>query len=188
MSDNDIVILIDKISGELGKLAKNGLPTSGQGAEIAAKLVDMYDKLKHTQYMDIKGNYYNTLLDEMREELDGYSERGYSRDDGYSGRRNRDSRGRYSRDGRDMRGGYDGGNSYHDGRNMRNNDAYERYMESRQSYRSGKSGNCKDRLVRSAEAYMDEFTQQLQDMLRDSECKEERDAIMGYIERMRNLK
>ena len=187
MNDNDIVALIEKISGGLGKLTKDGLPTSGQNAEIVARLVEMFYKIKHAQYMDIRGEYYSALLDEMREELDGYSERGYIRDDGYSGRRNRGSRGRYSRDGRDMRGGYDGGNSYHDGRGMRNGDPYDKYMDYKQSFRNN-PGGYKDRLVQSASECVDELAQRIQDMIRDSDCPEERDAIMRCVGKLRNLK
>ncbi len=180
--------LIGRICKELNRFADEGLPTTGQGVETAVKLIDMYYKLERINHMKIESTYYETLLDEMQQEIDGYSERGYSRDDGYSGRRHRDSRGRYSRDGYEMRGSYDGGNSYRGGRSMRDNDAYDRYMDSRSSYRGNKSRDCKEQLVRSAEQYMDEFTQQLQDMLRDSECAEERDAIMRYISKLRNIK
>lgn len=181
--------LISRICAELDKIAKQGLPTSGQGAEIVVRLITMLKDLENIKYWQRKGEYYDTALEAMRQELDGYSERGYSRDGDYSGRRRRDSRGRYSRDGYAMRGDYDGGNSYHGGRDMRDDDSYDRYMDEKHSFRSGnKSGSCKDRLARSASEYMEGFTQRLKDMLRDSDCQEEREAIMRCIDNIRSIK
>lgn len=35
--------------------------------------------------------------------------------------------------------------------------------------------------------YMEDFAQEMQEMLRDADCKEERDTITRYIQQIRNL-
>ena len=37
------------------------------------------------------------------------------------------------------------------------------------------------------EQYMDDFTQQMEEMLRDSDCQEERATIKRYIEKIKNI-
>ena len=191
------------IEEELQKIAENGL-TQGK-LDIAYKLVDMYKDLKNTEYWDTKSEYYMAVLEEMQ---DGYSQDGgYSQNDGeYSQRRGqkRDGRGRYSRD-----GGYsgydDGGDSYarrgehyvrghysradsgYSGAGGYSGDHYGRYMDSKQSYRSDKSSGCKQRLMETLEDYMEEFTGQMEEMLKDADCAEERDTIKRYLSKIKGI-
>lgn len=141
----------------------------------------------NTQYWDKKVEYYNTVLDEMRGGYnDDYSERG----------RKRDSMGRYSSNDGRMMPDYDRGSSYarrgehyvrghysrSDGR-----DAYDDYMTQKQSYRSGKSEDCKRKMLAALEEHLDELTTEMSDMSKDAECREERDLVKRYVEKLRDM-
>lgn len=136
---------------------------------------------------DIEVEYYNTVLDEMRGGYnDDYSERG----------RKRDSMGRYSSNDGRMMPDYDRGSSYarrgehyvrghysrSDGR-----DAYDDYMTQKQSYRSGKSEDCKRKMLAALEEHLDELTTEMSDMSKDAECREERDLVKRYVEKLRDM-
>lgn len=190
--------LCEIIEEELHKIAEKGLNTGN--LETAYKLIDMYKDLKNTEYWDQKGEYYMAVLDEMQ---GGYSEarnrdsRGrYSRDDGrmmpdyendssYRGRRSGEHyvRGHYSREGHSRNGGYSRDGGY--GGDYSQN--YDRYMDSKQSYRSSKSPECKQRLMDTLEDYMDDFSRQMEEMLRDSDCAEERSTIKRYLDKIKNI-
>ena len=129
----------------------------------------------------------NTVLDEMRGGYnDDYSERG----------RKRDSMGRYSSNDGKMMPDYDRGSSYarrgehyvrghysrSDGR-----DAYDDYMTQKQSYRSGKSEDCKRKMLAALEEHLDELTTEMSDMSKDAECREERDLVKRYVEKLRDM-
>lgn len=192
------------IEEELGKISEKGLNTGN--LETAYKLIDMYKDLKNTEYWETKGEYYMAVLEEMN---GGYSQENHSLN-GYSERdRKRDSMGRYSRDGNGYsRNSYDSGDNYNgdsfarggrgyvsrgysrDSRNYSGNGYsgyYDDYMDAKHSYRSGKTPECKQRLMDNLEHYMDEFTQQMEEMLRDSDCQEERSTIKKYIEKIKNI-
>lgn len=156
------------------------------------KIISIMDTIENEKYRDIKYEYYNAILDEMQG--GGYSERGYSRDGGYSERR--DSKGRYSRnDGRMP--DYDRGSSYANrgkhwvrGHYSREEgpDSYNRYMGEKQSYRSeGKTEDCKHRMLEALEDHMEMLTQELGEMSKDSDCREERETIKRYIDKLRNM-
>lgn len=180
----------EMIEIELGKIADKGLTTSNLDA--AYKLVDMYKDLKNTDYWETKGEYYDTVLMEMQ---GGYSHNdGRMMDDDYSMRgRKRDRMGRYSRDdgmmrdgqsmarGRGVRGrGYsmnDGGNSM-----------YDRYMDSKMSYRSNQSMDGKQKLMDSLEDYMDDFTEKIKEMHRDADTPEEREMISKFMTKLQNIR
>lgn len=108
----------------------------------------------------------------------------------------RDSMGRYiANDGR-MMPDYDRGSSYarrgehyvrghysrSDGR-----DAYDDYMTQKQSYRSGKSEDCKRKMLAALEEHLDELTTEMSDMSKDAECREERDLVKRYVEKLRDM-
>ena len=184
----DIKDLCARIEDELSKIADSGLTTGN--LEMTYKLIDMYKDIKNTQYWDKKVEYYNTVLDEMRSGYnDNYSERG----------RKHDSMGRYSRsDGRMMYPDYDRGNSYGDesrdygtgrGNYSRSDgrDTYSDYMTQKQSYRSGKSEDCKRKMLAALEEHLNELTTELSDMSKDAECREERDLVKRYVEKLRNM-
>lgn len=181
----DIKDLCARIEDELSKIADNGLTTGN--LEMTYKLIDMYKDIKNTYYWDKKVEYYNTVLDEMRSGYnDDYSERG----------RKRDSMGRYSSNDGRMMPDYDRGSSYarrgehyvrghysrSDGR-----DAYDDYMTQKQSYRSGKSEDCKRKMLAALEEHLDELTTEMSDMSKDAECREERDLVKRYVEKLRDM-
>lgn len=179
----DMEKLCSIIEEELGKIAEKGLTTSN--LETAYKLIDMYKDLKNTEYWDVKGEYY-------------MSEMG-----GYSAARRRDSRGRYSRDDGSMDRDYDRDSSYRGGRRGEHyvrghysrdgyqdggySGNYDRYMDSKASYRSSKSPECKQRLMNTLEEYMDDFSRQMEEMLRDSDCAEERATIKRYLDKIKSI-
>ena len=177
--------LCELIESELSKIAEKGLTTSN--LETAYKLVDMYKDLKNTEYWETKGEYYDTVLMEMQ---GGYSERDYSMmDDDYAMRgRKRDRMGRYARndgmrhDDRMRRGGrrdY----SMDDGYSM-----YDRVMDAKQSYRSEKSQDSKQRLMESLEDYMDDFTEKIKEMAHDADSQDERDLINKFMNKLQNIR
>ena len=180
------------IEMELGKIADKGLTTSNLDA--AYKLVDMYKDLKNTDYWETKGEYYDTVLMEMQ---GGYSHTdGRMMDDDYSMRgRKRDRMGRYSRDD-DM-----GGQSYARGRGGRGysrdggyamNDGgysmYDRYMDAKQSYRSNQSMDGKQKLMESLEDYMDDFTEKIKEISRDSDFPEERELVNKLLSKLQSIR
>ena len=150
-------------------VAEKGLTTAN--IEHAYKLVDMYKDLKEVEHWE---------SEDMEE---GRSQRG----------RRRDRMGRYSKN----QGSY----AYNDGENYedsyaqegnyaqpgRNSDVQRRYSEAKRSYRSNKSPDCKHQLMETVNEYMEDFAQEMQEMLRDADCKEERDTIARYIQQIRNL-
>lgn len=177
--------LMQNIKDELDKIAEKGLNTGN--LETAYKLIDMLKDMENVEYWKCKEEYYSTVQEQM--------EGGYSQNGDYSQRRSRDSMGRYSRaDG--MMPDYDRGSSYARrgehyvrGHYSRANgpDPYDQYMETKQSYRNGKSEDCKRRMLAALEEHMDALTEELGDMSRDSDCKEEREVMKRYIEKLRNI-
>ena len=189
--------LCELIESELSKIAEKGLTTSN--LETAYKLVDMYKDIKNTEYWETKGEYYDTVLMEMQ---GGYSEGNYSMmDDDYAMRgRKRDRMGRYSRDdgmggqsyARDGRRGNQGRNQYSRmgdySSNVGGYSTYDRYMDSKQSYRSDKSADGKQRLMDSLEDYMDDFTEKIKEMHRDADTPEEREMISKFMTKLQNIR
>ena len=191
--------LCELIETELSKIAEKGLTTSN--LETAYKLVDMYKDIKNTEYWETKGEYYDTVLAEMQ---GGYSERDYSMmEDDYAMRgRKRDRMGRYSRedgmmrDGQSMARGRDGNNR---GRNQYSRDGgysmndggysmYDRYMDAKQSYRSNQSMDGKQKLMESLEDYMDDFTEKIKEISRDSDFPEERELVNKLLSKLQSIR
>ena len=167
----DIKDLCARIEDEISNIAEKGL-TSGN-LDTAFKLIDMYKDIKNTEYWDKKGEYYMTVLDQMRDGVGDYSER-----------RGRDSMGRYSSSDGRMMPDYDRGGHYsrNDGR-----DAYDDYMTQKQSYRSGKSEDCKRKMLAALEEHLDGLTAEIGDMSKDAECREERDLVKRYVDKLRDM-
>lgn len=181
------------IEDELRKVSEKGITTAN--LDNVYKLVDMMKDLKNMDYWETKEEYYGTMMDEGGYSQDG----GYSQEGGYSERRRRDSRGRYSRaDGPDT--GYRDGTSYRRGysRNQygggysRNSEPdmerYDRYMHSKNSYRSSKTPECKQRMMDMLEDYMDDFTHKMEELARDSDCAEEKETIMRYLRKLQDIR
>lgn len=66
-------------------------------------------------------------------------------------------------------------------------DTFNRYMEAKQAFRNLKNSECKQRLIDMVVIHMDTLTRQLEDMLRDSDCAEERATIRRYLESFKRL-
>ena len=93
---------------------------------------------------------------------------------------------------------YDRGSSYDDGNHnygsargsyIRSDgrDTYNDYMTQKQSYRSGKSEECKRKMLAALEEHLDELTTEMSDMSKDAECREERDLVKRYVEKLRSM-
>lgn len=175
--------LLQTIHEELDKIADKGLNTSN--LETAYKLIDMWKDMENVEYWKCKEEYYNQIMDEMNSGE-------------YSEARKRDSMGRYSRtDGR-MSSNYDRDSSYRGTRGQhyvrghysRANgpDSYDDYMSQKRSYRSGgKDEDCKRRMLTALEEHMDALTEELGEMSKDADCREERETMKRYIEKLRNM-
>lgn len=196
MKEREKERLCERLEIEAGKIldkAERSELTTG-GLDSLLKIVDIMNKLENEKYWDKKCEYYDAILDEMHG--GEYSERGYSQEGGnYSERR--DDRGRYSRaDGR-MMPDYNRDSSYANrgkhyvrGHYSRNDghDPYMDYMDGKQSYRnSGKSEDCKKRMLAALEDHMEMLTQEIGDMSKDSECREERETIKRYVDKLRDM-
>ena len=162
----------------------NGWGNNGNGGGYVATAATQADIQRG---FDNSAVISKLVLDEMRGGYnDDYSERG----------RKRDSMGRYSSNDGRMMPDYDRGSSYarrgehyvrghysrSDGR-----DAYDDYMTQKQSYRSGKSEDCKRKMLAALEEHLDELTTEMSDMSKDAECREERDLVKRYVEKLRDM-
>ena len=65
---------------------------------------------------------------------------------------------------------------------------YSMYMDAKQSYRNDKSMDSKKRLMDSLEDYMDDFTEKIKEMYRDSETGEERELIGKFMSKLQNIR
>lgn len=177
--------LMQNIKDELDKIAEKGLNTGN--LETAYKLIDMLKDMENVEYWKCKEEYYDAVLAEM--------EGGYSQE-GYSEARKRDSMGRYSRDG--MIPNYDNDNSYrgtrgkhyvrgHYSRANGMEDTYDNYMDKKHSYRSAKDADCKQRMLAALEDHMEAITGDLEEMSRDSDCREEKETIKRYLDKLRSI-
>lgn len=155
----DMYRLCQRIVEELDKIAEKGLTSSN--LENAYKLVDMYKDIKNTEYWETKAQYY------MQEMGGEYSQRN----------QRRDSRGRYARN--------DG--SYSPPGNGRAVDSYDRYLDSKRSYRSSHSDGCKQRMMDTLDEYMESFAAQMEEMMRDADCREEKETISRYLQKLKEL-
>ena len=98
---------------------------------------------------------------------------------------------KYSRDGEKTDHGLDRGTSYRRGysrdRGGYGDETYDRYMRHKQSYRDSKTPECKQRMMDALDEHMDKFTQQMEELMRDSDCAEERTAIRHYLDKLKNI-
>lgn len=204
---NEFEKLCKHIDNELHKIEEKGL---NQGnLETAYKLVDMYKDMA-------KAEYYKMMVGGGMEEMGGFAGEysggysggnggggGYS--NGMSGRRG-GGRGGYSGaySGAGMggmaggRGEYDMESSYarRGGRQRRDSmgryagnysGAYEGYQQAKDEYRMSKSGECKSNVLEMLGQYMEEIKEELSEMSRNADCQEERQEIMKYLDKMRNM-
>ena len=172
--------LMQNIKDELDKIADKGLNTGN--LETAYKLIDMLKDMENVEYWKTKSDYYNTVLDEM--------------EGGHSQRMRTDSM-IPMQDGMYSQNGYDSGNSYRGtkgkhyvrGHYSRANgiDTYDNYMDKKHSYRSAKDADCKQRMLAALEEHMDALTGELEEMTRDSDCREEKETIKRYLDKLRSV-
>ena len=176
---NDFEKLCSHIDTELHKIEDKGL---NQGnLDTAYKLIDMYKDM-------VKARYYKLLSEDMEEGMGGYNmghsgaypryvephrmvadRVGYAEESSYArGRgRKRDSMGRYmSR--------YSGA-------------GYDEYQAAKNEYRHNKSSECKSNVIDMLEQYMGDIEEELTQMSRDADCQEERQTILKYLDKMRNM-
>ena len=120
-------------------------------------------------------------------------------EDSYAMRgRKRDRMGRYSREdgmmhddmsyARGSGGNNRGRNQYSRDGGYSQNDGYSMYMDAKQSYRSNKSMDGKQRLMDSLEEYMDDFTEKIKEMHRDADTPEEREMISKFMNKLQNIR
>ena len=64
-------------------------------------------------------------------------------------------------------------------------DTYDRLMRAKREYRSDHNSDTKRTLISRLEAYMDDLTMGIEEMLRDSDFAEERETIQRYISKMK---
>ena len=159
--------MMDLIVEEMRKITTTGLKTTN--IDTAYKIVDMYKDLKEAEVADAKKEYYEMQTG-----------------GGYSGR-TRDSRGRYTSE---YDGGYQGGGYQRTGRYQMAayDDVYDRYLDAKREYqKSNGDGRCKQKMMDTLDEYMNKYIDQIDAMARDADCREERDAIKKYAERLRNI-
>lgn len=196
MKEREKERLCERLELEASKILDEPKMTTG-GLDSLFKIIDILKDLENMKYWDTKREYYMSVMDEMQ---GGYSQRGGPNDGGYSGDGNysnrRESRGRYSRsDGRIP--DYSGESSYanrgkhwvrghysrSDGR-----DPYDDYMTEKQSYRnSGKSEDCKKRMLEALDRHLEELTEEIGEMGRDADCMEEREMVQRYADKLRKM-
>ena len=173
----DTYQLQEHICAELEKKTKNGIKSTTD-LDTIWKLIDAYKNLLKIDMLNEADGYSQD--GGTTHHRDNYRDDGYSRDGhqgGYSERRKRDSMGRYSReDGNSYRGGY-----------SRAGEDIDRFMDAKQSYRSGKSPDKKQHMMDTLDECMDSITKQVEEMRRDADTSEEREMIDKYLRKLRNI-
>ena len=86
----------------------------------------------------------------------------------------------------EMQGGY----SQNDGYSMNDGgySMYDRYMDAKQSYRSNQSMDGKQKLMESLEDYMDDFTEKIKEISRDSDFPEERELVNKLLSKLQSIR
>lgn len=167
--------IMEHLKKELDKKAENGI----------RNITDLDTIVKLAQAMKdlVKADYYCVVTEAMEEETGGYSQ-----NDGYSERRKRDSMGRYSRN---------DGMSYDEGSSYRRDDrrrggysqngysgAHEHYMNTKQSYRSSRSPETKEEMLKAIDEFMDEIENLMQETKAGADTREEREKIQKRLRQL----
>lgn len=171
---------IDKIEKELSLVAEKGLTNAN--LEATCKLVDIYKKVKESEYYQneidcFKGGDYG--MRPWRDERDFY------RNDRYD---NDYSRGGYDREGRwEARGSYNS-YPYMDERSKR---YIDRMMEGVDSYNEGKEryrhGEKDGRMVDGIEMTMAAVCMFVESLAEFAETSQEKEIIRKHIEKMKKI-
>lgn len=156
---------------ELKAIEEKGLTSSN--LDNAYKLVEIMKGVDKIEMMQDGGDYSR---DRYSRDMEDYSRDGYSRDD-------------YSRN------DYDNGNSYRRGRNQRTGEYMhrpnhsrlsgddtdmERYREMKRQYSNARDGESKEKMLCSLEDFVAGVTGMLRQILRDADCREEREIVKKY--------
>lgn len=162
--------ITEHLKKELDKKAESGI----------RNITDLDTIVKLAQALKdlVKADYYCVVTEAMEEETAGYSQH-----DGYSERRKRDSMGRYSRsDGMNR----DDGNSYRRDGYSRNgySGAHEHYMTTKQSYRSSRSPETKEEMLKAIDEFMDEIENLMQETKAGADTREEREKIQKRLRQL----
>ena len=163
----------EHICKELDKKSESGLNNTTD-LDTVWKLIDAYKNLlKIDMLQESDGGYSGNYS--YDEEDDGYSERG----------RRRDRMGRYSRaDGKTATVNH-GRNSYNyseRGYSRAGDDPHDRYMDAKYSYANTKAPEHKQKMLAALKEDMEEMQEKMQEMMRNSNCREERDIIKSYMD------
>lgn len=67
-------------------------------------------------------------------------------------------------------------------------DPYNKYMESKKTYRFSHTPESKRTLMQDLENYMEEMTNDISNLMKDAECQEERAMIQRYMTKMHDYK
>jgi len=136
--------------------------------ELAGKLTEMIKGIDKIAMMQDGGEYSR---DRYSRDMEDYSRDGYSRDD------------------------YDNGNSYRRGRNQRtgqymhrpnysrlsgDDTDMDRYREMKRHYSNARDGESKEKMLCALEDFAAGVTGMLRQILRDADCREEREIVKKY--------
>lgn len=167
----------EHICTELDKKAEAGIKSTTE-LDTVWKLTDVYKNLLKIDMLQEAAeegeNHYSNY---------GYSERRY---------RKRDSMGRYSRsdggyserDDENGTGNY-GKNSYNyseRGYSREGEDPHDRYMDAKHSYANTKAPEHKKEMLDALKEDMSDMQERLREMMRNTNCREERDIIKAYMD------
>ncbi len=151
---------------ELKAIEEKGLTSSN--LDNAYKLVEIVKGVDKINMMQ-DGEGYSR--DRYSRDMEDYSRDGYSRDD------------------------YDNGNSYRRGRNQRtgqymhrpnysrlsgDDTDMDRYREMKRQYSNARDGESKDKMLCALEDFAAGVTGMLRQILRDADCREEREIVKKY--------
>lgn len=77
--------------------------------------------------------------------------------------------------------------SYGDNNRYDRDSSYNDYMTSKRSYRYSRSPDGKDKMMSSLDKYMNDITEQIEDLARDADTPEEREKMHSYARKIQNV-
>lgn len=173
----DTYKMMDHICKELDKKAESGLKSTTD-LDTVWKLISSYKNLLRIDMLQEADSYaYDGEYGARKSNTERYSRYDESRENSRSGG-NKTAK---------VSAGKSGYNYNSNGYEHDEDDPHERYINAKYSYRSSKSPECKQRMMATLEESMDDMRQRLQEMMRDSDCREERDIIKNYLEKFQSI-
>ena len=184
---------------ELKAIEEKGLTSSN--LDNAYKLVEIMKGVDKIKMMEEGGQYSR---DSYSRDGEDYSREGgnsnYSQDGGYGGGNSRD-RGGYSREG-GYSNDYDNGNSYRRGRNQRNGQYMHRpnysrlsgddtdmeeYRSRKMEYSNSRDEGSKNKMLNALNDFMSGVHGMMKQMFKDADCREEREIIQEWAQRIAEM-